>query len=178
MTEVFIDIVGTEHVKRTAFEKDIDGLFPDFSRGNIGDTAGPPSKPTLTENREAMRLRTGTDGKTIIDAPPRYLLVPADLETGAEEILAAIQPGTTADVNPFAGKLKLLVEPRLPSGTWYLFADPARLACLRYAYLSGAEGVQVQRRESWDTLGLSFRGFLDFGAGWLDWRGAQRVATS
>jgi len=32
MTEVFIDIVGTEHVKRTAFEKDIDGLFPDFIR--------------------------------------------------------------------------------------------------------------------------------------------------
>lgn len=150
----------------------------DASRGNIGETAGLPSKAILTENREAMRLRKGTDGKTIIDAPPRYLLVPADLETEAEEILAAIQPGTTADVNPFAGKLKLLVEPRLPSGTWYLFADPARLACLRYAYLSGAEGVQVQRRESWDTLGLSFRGFLDFGAGWLDWRGAQRVATS
>ncbi|OOY27470.1 hypothetical protein BMI90_12740 [Thioclava sp. L04-15] len=150
----------------------------DVSRGNIGETAGLPSKATLTENREAMRLRKGTDGKTIIDAPPRYLLVPADMETEAEEILAAIQPGTTADVNPFAGKLKLLVEPRLPSGTWYLFADPARLACLRYAYLSGAEGVQVQRRESWDTLGLSFRGFLDFGAGWLDWRGAQRVATS
>ncbi|KAB2542304.1 hypothetical protein AL035_08065 [Salipiger aestuarii] len=150
----------------------------DASRGNIGGTAGLPSKATLTENREAMRLRTGTDGKTIIDAPPRYLLVPADLETQAEEILAAIQPGTTADVNPFAGKLRLLVEPRLPSGTWYLFADPARLACLRYAYMSGAEGVQVQRRESWNTLGLSFRGFLDFGAGWLDWRGAQRVATS
>lgn len=149
----------------------------DASRGNIGDTAGLPSKATLTENRESMRLRTGTDGKTIIDAPPRYLLVPAHLETEAEEILAAIQPGTTADVNPFAGKLKLLVEPRLPTGTWYLFADPARLACLRYAYLSGAEGVQVQRRESWDTLGLAFRGFLDFGAGWLDWRGAQRVAT-
>ncbi len=90
-----------------------------------------PSKATLTENREAMRLRTGTDGKTIIDAPPRYLLVPADLETEAEEMLAAIQPGSTADVNPFAGKLELLVEPRLPSGTWYLFADPARLACLR-----------------------------------------------
>ncbi len=44
--------------------------------------------------------------------------------------------------------------------------------------MSGAEGVQVQRRESWDTLGLSFLDFLDFSAGWLDSRGAQRVATS
>lgn len=32
MAEVFIDIVGIEDVKRTAFEKDIDGLFPDFIR--------------------------------------------------------------------------------------------------------------------------------------------------
>ncbi|SFR35102.1 hypothetical protein SAMN04488005_0761 [Yoonia tamlensis] len=32
MTEVFIDIVGIQHVKRTAFEKDIDGLFPEFIR--------------------------------------------------------------------------------------------------------------------------------------------------
>lgn len=150
----------------------------DASRGNISTTTGMPTKALLTENREAMRLRTGTDGKTIIDAPPRYMVVPADLETNAEEILATIQPGTTDDVNPFAGKLKLLVEPRLPTGTWYLFADPARLASLRYAYLSGAEGVQVQRRESWDTLGLSFRAYLDFGAAWLDWRGAQQVPTS
>ncbi|SEL86641.1 phage prohead protease, HK97 family [Roseovarius azorensis] len=150
----------------------------DASRGNIGTTADTPSKATLAENREAMRLRTGTDGTTIIDAPPRYLLVPADLETDGEEVLAAIYAATTADVNPFAGKLNLLVEPRLPSGHWYLFSDPSRLAALRYGYLSGAEGVQVQRREAWDTLGLSFRAFLDFGAGWLDWRGAQRVATS
>lgn len=150
----------------------------DASRGNISTTTGMPTKTLLTVNREAMRLRTGTDGKTIIDAPPRYMVVPADLETNAEEILATIQPGTTDDVNPFAGKLRLLVEPRLPTGTWYLFADPARLASLRYAYLSGAEGVQVQRRESWDTLGLSFRGYLDFGAAWLDWRGAQQVSTT
>jgi hypothetical protein len=32
LTEVFIDIVGIEHVKRTAFGQDIDGLFPDFIR--------------------------------------------------------------------------------------------------------------------------------------------------
>lgn len=146
-------------------------------RGNIG-TPALPTKVALAESRELMRLRKGTDGATIIDGPPRFLLVPADLETTAEEILAAIQPTSTNDVNPFAGKLKLLVEPRLPSGEWYLFADPARLPALRYAYLAGAEGVQIQRRDSWDTLGLSFRGYLDFAAGWLDWRAAHRVATS
>ena len=52
------------------------------------------------------------------------------------------------------------------------FADPVRLPCLQYAYLSSAQGVQVQRQEAWNTLGMSYRAWLDFGANWSDWRGA------
>lgn len=144
------------------------------SRGNIG-TADGPNVASLTESRLAMRTRKGLDGATIIAAAPRYVLVPATLETDAEQVLAAIQPSTVDDVNPFGGKLSLLVEPRLPGETWYVFADPARLAAMQYAYLSSAQGVQIQRTEAWDTLGMKFRAFLDFGAGWLDWRGAHRI---
>lgn len=144
------------------------------SRGNIGTSDG-PSVASLTESRLAMRTRKGLDGATIIAAAPRYVLVPATLETDAEQVLAAIQPSTVDDVNPFGGKLSLLVEPRLPGATWYVFADPARLAAMQYAYLSSAQGVQIQRTEAWDTLGMKFRAFLDFGAGWLDWRGAHRI---
>lgn len=144
------------------------------SRGNIG-TADGPSVASLTESRLAMRTRKGLDGATIIAAAPRYVLVPATLETDAEQVLASIQPSTVDDVNPFGGKLSLLVEPRLPGATWYVFADPARLAAMQYAYLSSAQGVQIQRTEAWDTLGMKFRAFLDFGAGWLDWRGAHRI---
>lgn len=146
----------------------------DASRGNIGSVDA-PSVAALTESRLAMRTRTGLDDKTIISATPRYVLVPPDLETEAEQVLASIQPNKSDDVNPFGGKLTLLVEPRLPAGTWYVFADPARLAAMQYAYLSSAQGVQIQRTEAWDTLGLKFRAFLDFGAGWLDWRAAHQV---
>jgi len=146
----------------------------DASRDNIG-TSSAPDVDALTEARLAMRTRKGLDGKTIIAAAPRFLLVGADLETEAERVLASIQPSTTGDVNPFGGKLTLLVEPRLPAGTWYVFADPARLAAMQYAYLSSAHGVQIQRTEAWDTLGMKYRAFLDFGAGWLDWRGAHQI---
>lgn len=146
----------------------------DASRDNIG-TASAPDVDALTEARQAMRTRKGLDGKTIIAAAPRFLLVGADFETEAERVLASIQPSTTGDVNPFGGKLTLLVEPRLPAGTWYVFADPARLAAMQYAYLSSAQGVQIQRTEAWDTLGMKYRAFLDFGAGWLDWRGAHQI---
>lgn len=146
----------------------------DASRENVGASAM-PTITALTSARQAMRTRTGLDGATIISATPRYVLVPANLETEAEQVLASIQPNKSDDVNPFGGKLTLLVEPRLPSSTWYVFADTVRLAAMQYAYLSSAQGVQIQRTEAWDTLGMKFRAFLDFGAGWLDWRAAHQV---
>ncbi len=149
----------------------------DASRGNVG-TAGAPSVTALTETRKTMRTRKGMDGKTIIAVAPRYLLVSAALETEAEKVLASIQPNKSDDVNPFGGKLSLLVEPRLPDDFWYVFADPARLAAMQYAYLSAAQGVQIQRTEAWDTLGMKFRAFLDFGAGWLDWRPTQQIPAA
>ena len=45
-------------------------------------------------------------------------------------------------------------------------------SALLVPHLSSAQGVQIQRAEAWSTLGLKFRAWLDFGAGWLDWRGA------
>lgn len=147
------------------------------SRGNLA--TGPMtelSEVALSEARKHMRTVKGLDGKTVIDARPKYLIVSPDLETTAEKLLASIYPATTDDVAAFAGKLTLVVEPRLTGDDWYLLADPAQVPSLQYAYLSAAQGVQIQRQEAWDTLGLKYRAFLDFGCGWLDWRGAYHSA--
>nr|CAM74050.1 flavoprotein involved in K+ transport [Magnetospirillum gryphiswaldense MSR-1] len=46
-----------------------------------------------------------------------------------------------ADVNPFAGSLTMVVEPRLSSaGRWYVTADPAEIDGLEFAYLRAARG--------------------------------------
>lgn len=142
------------------------------SRGNVG-TAAAITAESLGEARQAMRLRKGLDGKTLISATPKYLLVGADRETEAEKALASIYAAQTDDANVFAGKLTILVEPRIDDGSWFIFADPARLATMQYAYLSSAQGVQIQRSEQWDVLGTKFRAWLDFGCSWLDWRGVQ-----
>jgi phage major head subunit gpT-like protein len=148
----------------------------DASRGNIGSPGvaiGSAGDDTaFDETRKFMRTVKGLDGQTIISATPRYLLVGPESETAAEKFLANIYATTTGDVNAWAGKLSLLVEPRITDDRWMVFADPARLPCLQYGYLASAQGVQIQRAEAWDTLGMKFRAWLDFGAGWLDWRGA------
>lgn len=129
---------------------------------------------SLSAARLAMRQRKDLDGKTLINAAPKFLLVGPELETKAEKLLTAINATTTDDANVFAGKLALAVEPRIPDDQWYVFADPTRLPGMQYAYLSGAQGPQIQRQELWDTLGVSFRVFEDFGAGWVDHRAAQK----
>jgi HK97 family phage prohead protease len=147
------------------------------SRGNTVAGALPVlSEAALTAGRKHMRTVKGLDGKTIINAVPKYLVVSPDLETDAEKLLATIYAATTDDVQPI--KLSLVVEPRLTGDAWYLLADPASVPSIQYAYLSAAQGVQIQRQESWDTLGLKYRAFLDFGCGWLDWRGAFRSEES
>lgn len=75
-------------------------------------------------------------------------------------------------VNPFSGSLSLVVEPRLSSATrWYVSADPAEIDGLEYAYLAGGEGPQVETKAGWDVDGVEIRVILDFGAGFIDWRG-------
>ena len=146
----------------------------DASRGNLSGAGGDPSSGELDMVRKAMRATTGTDGKTLISVTPKFLLVGPELEGQTERLLSSIYAASTADVNARAGKLSMLVEPRLTGNQWYVFADPARVASMVYGYLASAQGVQIQRAEAWDTLGIKYRAFLDFGTGWSDWRGAYQ----
>jgi len=142
--------------------------------GNLAGTASLLSENALSAARLAMRLQKGLDGKSPISVTPRFLLVHPDHETLAEKLLTTIQANNSEDVNPFGGKLELLIEPRLPSASWYVFADPAQAAVLEYAYLSSAPGPQMASRDGWEVLGREFRVYLDFGAGATDHRGAYR----
>jgi phage major head subunit gpT-like protein len=142
--------------------------------GNLAASGAAPSVATLDAARLAMRTQRGLDGVSPINVPPKFLLVAPDLETTAEQLLAALAAATVDDQNPFAGRLTLLVEPRLTPGDWYVFADPAAVPCLEYAYLSSAQGPQMSSRDGWETLGREFRIVLDFGCGATDWRGAYR----
>lgn len=142
--------------------------------GNLAADGAAPDVDELSAARLAMRMQTGLDGESRISVVPKFFLVAADLETKAEQLLASLSATTVGDQNPFAGKLELLVDPDLPEGSWYLAADPASVPTLAYGYLSSAPGPQLASREGWDVLGREWRVVLDFGAGFLDWRGIYR----
>lgn len=144
--------------------------------GNLAAASSLLDVLSLDTARQAMRTQKMQDGKTPVNVVPRFLVVSPALETAAEKLLTSIQPNTTADVNPFGGKLSLIVEPRLTGNGWYLFGDPSTAPVLEYAYLSSAQGPQLSSRDGWEVLGREFRVTLDFGAGATDHRGAYRNA--
>jgi HK97 family phage prohead protease len=150
-------------------------LFNAASHGNKSAAAAVISDTTLTDARKAMRTQKAVDGVTIVDANPRYLVVPAALQTTAEKYVAALYAAQASNVNPFSGQLEVLVDPRLDAKSltrWYLFADPQRTPCLEYAYLSNAEGVQIEQKAGFEVDGLQIKARIDFGAAAIDFRGA------
>ena len=188
----FTDIARRLGQASTAFEAQFlvnllisqSGLGPDMSdsvplfdatHGNKSGTGAVPSETTLSAARLAMRKQTGPSGG-LIDVTPRYLLAPPDMETACEKLLTQIQAVTVDDVNPFS-RLSLIIEPRLvDSKRWYCIADPAQIDGLEYAYLAGAPGPQIETKVGFEVDGVQLKCRLDFGGGFVDWRGWQTNA--
>lgn len=140
--------------------------------GNLDGAGTPLSVASLSAARLAMRRQTGL-GSNRIAVRPRFLIVPPELETTAEQIMAAIDAGTTDAVNPFGGgALDLIVEPYFTDpAAWYIAADPGSIDGIEYAYLAGEEGLQVMTEQGFDSDVFKVKGRLDYGAGWIDYRG-------
>lgn len=144
------------------------------THANKAGSPGAISVTTLGAAKQAMRLQKGLDGATPIDVTPRYLLVPAALEAVALQYVTQITPAQSSNVNPFAGQLEVVVDPRLDAisaTAWYLAADSGTIDTVEYAYLQDAPGVQIESRLGFDIEGMEMKARLDFGCGVLDFRG-------
>lgn len=143
---------------------------------NLAPVAAPLSLDGISAARKAMRKQRAYGGKLLAGVTPAFLVVGPEFETLAEKLLATLAASRSEDVNPFAGKLELLVEDRIPDYQWYVFATPVSAPVIEWAHLSSAPGPQIAYREGFETLGTDFRVHLDFGAGIVDFRGAYKNA--
>lgn len=152
------------------------------NHGNLkASGSGAPAVTTVGAGRAAMRIQTGLDG-ALINVAPAYLIVPAALETVAEQFLTAVTYVGTA--TPLAmtperlrSSLTLIVEPRLDTNSttaWYLAASPSEIDTIEYAYLEGSDGVAITTRNGFDIDGVEVKASLDFAAKAIDWRGMYK----
>ncbi|WP_296077770.1 prohead protease/major capsid protein fusion protein [uncultured Agrobacterium sp.] len=151
------------------FHPDRKNMHGEFANGKFS-YGSDPTVDSVTMARQAMRTHKNTNGTGSAGVVPAVLLVGPEQETYAEKLVALTTATNIDEVNPFAGKLRVMVENRIEGRGWYLFADPAQRPALMHGYLDGAPGPQVESEEGWRTLGTEFRCILDFGCGVLDWR--------
>lgn len=142
----------------------------------------------LTAAVEALRKLVDTNGDPI-SITPKYLVVPPELEAVADQLFAStnlIYGGDTAvpDSNPFKGKYQPQVSAYLSNANysgysttaWYLFGDPGDVAAFGIAYLDGQENPTIEQADAdFNTLGIQFRGYHDFGVTQIDAAGAIKA---
>ncbi len=122
---------------------------------------------------------------------PSLLLVPPGLKVAAEMLMKSLQLNETTTTNkakpatnPHAGKFDVVSSVYLSNTSftnasnkaWYLLADPNRLSAIEVAFLNGVDRPTVEKTDAdYSTLGVQFRGFIDFGVREQDHRGAAMM---
>lgn len=125
--------------------------------GNLASTGTAITAKAVSDARLALRSQRGKQGE-LYAIEPWALVVPPQLETDAQMLLAEINPIKTSDVNPFSGALELIVEPGLTDPkAWYLIGNPTKVDGLAYSFLDGQSAPRVESKPGWETLGTEFR---------------------
>ena len=126
--------------------------------------------------QKAWRQRTSPsgDGSKRVSGQAKFLLVPPELETIAEALFVARNPGSVkvSDVNTFAGKYAPITATQLSDSAftgysttaWYLLGDKSKGSPVVVSFLNGQETPTVESTDAdFNTLGIQFRGYHDFG---------------
>ncbi|MEM6506038.1 MAG: Mu-like prophage major head subunit gpT family protein [Planctomycetota bacterium] len=126
------------------------------------------------------------NGEPILVMPKVLIVPPALRTTGREIVLSAyVQRDQESDRQPtanvFTEKFDLAVSPWLGNSkitgnsqtAWYLAAGPGDVACMEMSFLNGRQTPTIESGEtSFDTLGMQWRAYNDFGVSMGDHRAA------
>jgi hypothetical protein len=179
----------------------MESVFWSLVLGNTGDFFGQANGNLLTDALDltglgaavaVMRALTDADGEPVL-VEPRTLVVPPALESVADSLFASTNVviagtgdavTTAPSASPFAGKYKPLTSPYISNSKytgnsetqWYLFADPnAGPAAFLAAFLDGVQNPTIEQSDTdFNTLGVQYRGYLDFGFAQCDSQGGVK----
>ncbi len=155
------------------------------ARGNLIDA--PLGIEGLKAGYQVLAKMTDANDDPIL-VRPGFLLTPPELAIGARELIGspAIVSGSGGPLpvmNGLYGLAEPVDSPYLSndgytgnSATgWYLLANPATVAVAVLGYLQGKQFPTIETQDSdFDTLGVQFRGYHDFGVAWADWHGGMK----
>lgn len=167
-----------------------------FTSGNANVSTGGGSvlaSAGLKAADRIFRIQTDPDGLPLA-VMPRILLAPPTLWYAARELMNSsfMVGNTTTDAlkpsnNIFQGAYQLVTSPYMENSTytgnstaaWYLLADPNDMPVIEVVFVNGQQTPTVETSQmDWNTLGISMRGYVDFGVALQEFRGGVRSAGS
>ncbi|MEW8073632.1 MAG: head maturation protease, ClpP-related [Candidatus Thiodiazotropha endolucinida] len=149
------------------------------AHNNLAATGGALSVATLSEARMSMRTQKGPNGG-YLNAVPRFLIVPAAMESEALVLLAnehlerVVNNDTVRSGISWVKSLELVVEPRLDdhsSAGWYLAASHTQVDTVEVCHLAGQRGVFTEEDTEFTTDMYRIKARLDYGCQVIDWVG-------
>jgi hypothetical protein len=152
---------------------DGNALFDTTIHKNLAAAGGAISVTTVGAGRTAMLSQKSAEGGNL-SIRPTFLIVGPLQETAAEQFLTAVTASQTSNVNPFPGKLTLVVDARITDLSWYLAADPNAFDTIVLAHLEGQEELFTDTHLSFEVDGIKFKARLDVTSKVLDWRGLYK----
>lgn len=181
------DLVYGALLANAALKQDSKAIFH-ADHGNLAGSGTAIDIKPLSDMRARMAKQTGLDGKTVLNIMARFLLVPPELESRAEQIVASFVAAKNADVVPESIRsLTPISEARLSVGVanadagvvasgsataFYLISD--MVDTIVTANLDGQNGPYVENRVGFDVDGVEIKCRHDFAAAAADFRGAQK----
>jgi hypothetical protein len=151
------------------------------------ETAAAGNAFSLTSLRTAatgFRKLKNADGNPL-GIPPSVLLVPAELEIAASEVMSSSLLITGSDTvrgnaNVLAGRYRVVSSSYLSSATsWWLAADPRAIPAMEVAFLNGNRQPTVESADAdFNTLGIMVRGHWSWGVAKAEKNGCYRMATA
>lgn len=153
----------------------------DAAHSNLAGSGAAISSTSLGAARAAMRKQKGILNKAILNITPRYLIIPAELETAAEVMLRSLSDpaasGNSGVTNPFQNKLMPVVDARLSANSataWYLAADPNQIDTIEVAFLDGQRAPYLEEEPGFEVDGRRYKVRMVFGAKAIDHRGLYK----
>lgn len=167
------------------------GTFWTAARGNYQTGAATAlAEAGLNTAVKLFRDAAGPDGNQI-GIEPDLILIPSDLEATGRKLYASQEMrDTTATTkypttNIYYNKFDPVVVPQLSNNAytgysakaWWLACDPAVLASAVVCFLNGVQTPTIESTDAdFNTLGIQFRGYHDFGVAMTEYRASVHSA--
>ncbi|WP_302360334.1 prohead protease/major capsid protein fusion protein [uncultured Megasphaera sp.] len=150
--------------------------------GNMASTGGALSLSTINAGRVAMRKQKNMRDEAMLNIVPKFLIVPAELEFTARQMLTSTSDPdgkNSGVVNPLMNSMQVVSDAELDdidNKAWYMAADPMLMDTIEVTYLNGQQTPTIESQIAFDTLGIRYRIYMDYGVTVLDAKGLYKNA--